>query len=482
MLFCFSVLIKSSHQKKIQLECDVEKSQPKDLCYHKPITITTKNVELSSKGHNHGITKLLFLGDTITFLPKKIAVVFPDLISLKVGPSHLVNITKDDFKGLDKLTSLILWGNEIEEIQPDTFSDLLQLEELNLGFNKIKLIEQGLFLQNIKLKNIKLNMNQIEEIHPDIIKHLKNLEKLSLAANKCIEKNYVNNFDLLQKDLMRCESKDVSTELNKGSKMDCYLGETIFNLYSCRLKELLMPRDNDPVDKVIITHVVGKKIDDIQLLKITDSKTNNIRFNLLFQFPNLETLIITKCEWKGLKHVYGTRQLTKLFINGNDIEDLPEASFEGIPRLRTINLRHNNIKSIDKNAFSYLSKLHFLDLSDNQIETLEKDLFSESIHLTKLSLAQNKIKSVSMELFDNHKKLLMVNFNQNEIHILIKGSDIREFYHIMDMTQNSCANELFDRKATQIANSKEKLPKCYLNTGSKTAGITASAKGARGGT
>lgn len=454
------MLIKSS-QQKITLQCVAEKSQP-GFCWHKPINVTENNDILTNKKPREaqGITKLLFKGDFITFLPKSIATVFPDLLSLKVGPSHLINIAKEDFKGLDKLKSLHLWGNEIAEIEADTFSELFELEELNLGFNKIKVIEQGLFLKNIKLKYITLKVNQIEIIPPDVIRHLKNLKELNLAANVCITRDYIK-FDLLEGDLMKCESKDTTATLDKGSLMNCYLGETIFNSYSCSLKQLLRPRLNEPVDKVIITHVAGKNKDDIQLLKITESNTENIRFNLLFQFPNLETLIINDCPWNGLKHLYGTRQLTKLFINGNNIGNLTEAAFEGIPRLRTINLRSNQIQNVDKNAFSYLSKLHYLDLSDNAIKVLEKDLFSESIHLTKLSLAQNKIISVSMALFDSHKQLQMVNFNQNEIQTLVKDSDIREFYHIMDITQNSCANELYDRKATQLGNSKEKLTKCY---------------------
>ncbi|CAO1355356.1 unnamed protein product [Diamesa tonsa] len=401
---------------------------------------------------------------TITYFPNKVGKIFQNLLNLKVGPAELAYICKENFEDLTSLQSLVLFGNEIAKIPADTFVHLVDLEVLDLGFNFIETIEQGLFSKNKRLKKISLKMNKITIIYPGEFSPLKELTQLNLSKNKCNSKNFEkkSDFNDLETTLRKCEPKDESGS-NSMTEMNCFYGETIHNEYSCNVESLSIDED-DIIDNVRVDHVNDHKNKDVKLLKITKTRTDHIRSNLLNNFQQLDTLIISNCDWRGIPNLYGTKSITKLFINDNEkLEEITEAAFEGLTRIRTISLRKNKIKDIHLLAFSYLSKLHYMDLSHNQIETLTNDIFSESVHLTKLSLANNKIASLTMSIFEMHKHLQLLSFQNNRDIRITKEDKSRENYHYLDFTGNSCLNIFFDRKSNRKSNknSYEILMKCY---------------------
>lgn len=465
------MLVKSS--QLLILDCKFEKVKftetvgEQQTCTHTPINVSDNSVVLTASEVYDQIKQLSFLNNKISYLPKHIGKIFPNLLSFKVGSSELTKIYKEDFKGVHKLELLMLWGNLIEDIASDTFSELIELKELNLGMNQIKSIESGLFKNNLKLQKILLNVNKIKYISPNAFSDLKVLNDLYLKNNDCILKNYINittkDLNELDRMIKNCETKPTTTNSNTGSKMNCFFGESIDNLYSCSIDKLKAPHDDDFIDNVIVTHVVGQKKTDIKLLKIIDSNTKNIRINLLIQFPSLSTLVIKQSKWTGIDKLFGAKQLTKLFINDNkDFLTLNADIFEGMTRMRTINLRNNGIKDINETAFAYLSKLQFLDLSYNQIVQIHEDLFCESTHLKKLSLAHNKIKILKISMFQLHRKLRDIYLDNNVINKLIKGPNDQEFYDALDMTKNECANTYYDRKSTNIrVRGNNSLHTCY---------------------
>ncbi|CAO1355291.1 unnamed protein product [Diamesa tonsa] len=401
---------------------------------------------------------------TITYLPNEIGKIFHNLLNLKVGPAKLAYIRKENFVELIILQSLVLFGNQIAKIPADTFEPLGDLEVLDLGFNFIETIEQGLFSKNRRLKKISLKMNKITIIYPGEFRTLKELTQLNLSKNKCTNKNFVKKTDFndLETILRKCKPK-VDDGSNSLTEMNCFFGETIHNEYSCSIENLSIEEENS-IDKVRVDHIEDNENKDVKLLKITKTRTDNIRSNLLNTFQQLDTLIISDCDWRKISNLYGTKSITKLFINDNDeLEEVTEAAFEGLTRIRTISLRKNKIKTIHLLAFSYLSKLRNMDLSFNQIETLTNDIFSESVHLTKLSLANNKIASLTMSIFEMHKDLQLLSFQNNRDIRITKEDKSRENYHYLDFTGNSCLNIFFDRKSNRKSNknSYEILMKCY---------------------
>jgi Leucine rich repeat len=69
----------------------------------------------------------------IFYLPEKIGDMFPNLMGIGASNCALKEITKDNFKGLNKLKLLGLRKNQIKSIASDTFENLIALEKLWLG-------------------------------------------------------------------------------------------------------------------------------------------------------------------------------------------------------------------------------------------------------------------------------------------------------------------------------------------------------------
>lgn len=72
----------------------------------------------------------------IFYLPVQVGVTFPNLLGYDARNCFIKEIFKENFKGLNKLRKLWLYGNLIERITSETFEDLQALEKLWLGEKK----------------------------------------------------------------------------------------------------------------------------------------------------------------------------------------------------------------------------------------------------------------------------------------------------------------------------------------------------------
>lgn len=73
------------------------------------------------------------LNKKIQFLPENTGEIFPNSIAMSAGNCSVKSISRINFKGLQKLLGLYLFSNLIEQIESNTFHDLLSLEVLDLG-------------------------------------------------------------------------------------------------------------------------------------------------------------------------------------------------------------------------------------------------------------------------------------------------------------------------------------------------------------
>ena len=68
------------------------------------------------------------------------------------------------------------------------------------------------------------------------------------------------------------------------------------------------------------------------------------------------------------------RQLTRLVIRRNSIQNLNRDAFEGLNNLELVDLHDNRIQDIDNRAFRDLRSLKSLDMSLNVISTVGSSL------------------------------------------------------------------------------------------------------------
>jgi len=70
-------------------------------------------------------------------------------------------------QGCKNLRELLLWGNNIERIDEDTFAGLWSLRKLDLDRNQLTTLPRGAFTHLSNLEVVHLGENRIAEIHGD---------------------------------------------------------------------------------------------------------------------------------------------------------------------------------------------------------------------------------------------------------------------------------------------------------------------------
>lgn len=159
MLFAIlSISLFFAHARAQQISC--ENIQPMtsyvgehQSCSMKDYTaINAPNCTLSAQ-RNELVEGLNFDGNKkISYLPLNVYKNFPNLLVMSADSCFIIVIIKDNFKNLEKLEELWLYGNLIERIESNTFEDLKNLEWLNLGnllMNVLKFHESLKILRNL---------------------------------------------------------------------------------------------------------------------------------------------------------------------------------------------------------------------------------------------------------------------------------------------------------------------------------------------
>ena len=78
-----------------------------------------------------------------------------------------------------------------------------------------------------------------------------------------------------------------------------------------------------------------------------------------------------------------------LFLDNNDLTELPAGVFDRLPALETLFLYANELTTLPAGVFDELIKLTSLDLSANELTTLPDDVFEPLTLLTELWLRDN---------------------------------------------------------------------------------------------
>lgn len=176
------------------LSCIISQTTPFDLtclvnienstCIVFDLKITQKGEKIDNVITQNKKIDELFISDKVAkYLPSNLGEKFVDLINLKLQRSKLIEISIDDFKGMQSLKNLDLWNNELTKIVKNTFNDLQLLEELNLNDNKLNVIDAKAFSKLKNLKVINLGSNHLEEIDVNLFRHNKELTVVSLEDN-----------------------------------------------------------------------------------------------------------------------------------------------------------------------------------------------------------------------------------------------------------------------------------------------------------
>lgn len=104
--------------------------------------------------------------------------------------------------------------------------------------------------------------------------------------------------------------------------------------------------------------------------------------------------------------------LSELYLNHNNISDLPGHMFHKLTKLKVLNIANNIISRIEPKAFEGLGSLQDLDLCHNQINYLHPEVFANLSSLKNLTLRENKLRTLkegTLNLF----RLTSINLQDN---------------------------------------------------------------------
>ncbi|XP_043483057.1 relaxin receptor 1 isoform X2 [Leptopilina heterotoma] len=104
--------------------------------------------------------------------------------------------------------------------------------------------------------------------------------------------------------------------------------------------------------------------------------------------------------------------LDQLYLDENNLEEITETLFAGLPKLKTLSLEGNRIKSIHKNAFQHFENLTELNLSYNKITKIESTLFQPLISIKKLGIEDIDLNSFEKNFFNLFPNLSFIYFKR----------------------------------------------------------------------
>jgi len=313
----------------------------------------------------------LSIGDNeLDEIPKHALSHMPSILTLDIGRCNIRAVQQEDFRGIQKVTNLILVSNIIQRLDRGSFPKSLLI--LHLGRNQLESLNGSLHdLEN--LQSLFINANNITTLDgelPDssqlrlLMAHNNRLERLpaNMEGMHSLETVHIHYNQLRSFDRVFRNAVNLSEVLADNNELE-YLSRDEFA--SCSKVESLLMGSN---------HIKSLNSSLLPILKL---KVANFSFNDIEEFSMAE--------------LHGLRSLKTLLLSSNRIQRLlPDP--QGVQNLILVNLDldNNRIDSLN-GALAGLGYLRILNLAGNRLEHLQVGDFDGMIRLEILDLTGNQL-------------------------------------------------------------------------------------------
>ena len=269
--------------------------------------------------------------------------VFPDVSP--EDPDMDDQTTVNQFGGLE---SLDLHGNKLSAI-PMGMRRLQRLTSLNLSHNSLENASLDIISQIESLKELKLGFNNLSGTLPTIICNLQNLETLDLQCNRLLV------LPEALRELVFLKALNVS-----GNQLTTLPMEALQEL---NLTEL------DASGNALIGALFPASVDashpTLRSLKVANNSLAAITFAESLSLPQLQTLDVTNNHLTVLPSLSEWVELTTLLASDNKIAELPPG-FVGLRKLRNVNFTSNELRLLEP-AIARMDALESLLLAANPL-------------------------------------------------------------------------------------------------------------------
>lgn len=161
LLVCLTTAATFCNVFAFDLKCRVETSTHDGKKFNEyrcdGLVVTADNTTVTSVNGNSSPDAnrqiLSIQRQTLHYLPKGIAKLFPGLLSLDISDSDLKSLKQADLKPFTKLQELALVSNDLETLDDNLFAFNTELVFVNFSFNKIKIVGEGILTPLTKLQS-----------------------------------------------------------------------------------------------------------------------------------------------------------------------------------------------------------------------------------------------------------------------------------------------------------------------------------------
>ncbi|XP_078418983.1 CD180 antigen [Cetorhinus maximus] len=290
-----------------------------------------------------------------------------NLVQLNLEDNSIAGIRAHTFSGLTSLKYLSLYNClvDLKTINNKTFMSLAEspLVSLNLTKTKISKLQHGAFSWFKNLKNVDIGLNSIAQT-------LTGEEFLGLSEIKEIYLSYNSKLILTSSSFVHVPS----------------------------MKILMLSKSN-----IASLSFQPSPFDPLQNLSVLDLSNNNLANLDKDVFRELRQLQVLKLQhnnlarlWKSINpggpvlYLSGLKDLQRLDLQSNGLDELPEKAFQGLYQLSILDLSSNNLDFLPDFVFNDLQSLELLQMQKNLITSVEKSVFSQAfINLTALYMGFN---------------------------------------------------------------------------------------------
>lgn len=318
--------------------------------------------------------------------------------------AHMDADAFDDFRALKTLT---ITGSNMPIFRGFLISTWKALDLLNFTNNNIEKFRYGSLCLKQAYKVI-LKNNKIDTLENIFDKVCSPLQYLDVSYNN------IHNFSIeIFSPLPALETLNLS--YNKLTLIESKnSNETI----QTKLRELYINNNN----LSSLSEDVFKYLTDLETLTLHDNPLlilGSKTFNIFPRFTRLRSLSINNIKTLEANFLNHTN-LRVLNITG-DLEDIEEDAFEGLPKVRELNLQKNQLTTLRKRTFKGLKELNTINLNENLINTIEPEAFS-GVYLSTVSLKTNQMSELKANIFSGLVLSYTLDLSDQNIGLIEQGA------------------------------------------------------------
>ncbi|OQR78636.1 slit3 protein-like [Tropilaelaps mercedesae] len=352
----------------------------------------------------------------------------PAIRELELAHNKFKVLSKQAFASLLYLEELRVDHNQIARAEPGALTGLGQLERLDMAHNALVTLPSKFLQPTPKLSELYLRNNSLGALPPELFYGLSQLTMLDLAHNQLSSLGWLGEPNGLA-DLTRLCVLDLSH--NRLTRIDMSAFRSLVNLQTLQLQNNLIEfiADNTFAKlanlqtlvlsnnrlKSVGPHTLVGLSASVMTLQLDNNRLEAIHTDAFKNISMLQELNLAGNRLKSVPNVVSSlNMLRSLDLSENDIQQVANASYQGLSQLYALNLMGNKIGNISQGAFSDLASVRILNLAGNGIQRIEQATFDEVPALHYLRLDSNLIEDVN-GLFSNLHDLIMLNISVNRV-------------------------------------------------------------------